>query len=98
MNYRGSIVQQYTSYKVSNLTKEIDEYSIKVFNIPKWVVKRRWAVKIYAWWYQLVIESYRDIENIEYVYRFTKRGKKVGEKRIKDIDLIWVFNQSNIRK
>jgi hypothetical protein len=88
INYRDSIVQEYTNHKMSNLTREIDAYSIRVFSIPKWVVKRRWAVKIYAWWYQLVIESYRDIKNNEYVYKFTKRRKKVGEKIIRDIDLI----------
>lgn len=74
-----------------NLAKEIDDYAKVIFNIPNWILKRRFLMKLYAKFYKLNIECQRNNETSEFLrtdYRFFKRDKKVGELKIKDIDLM----------
>ncbi len=83
-----NIVEKFSenmSYKVAN---EIDDYAQMVFKIPKWLLKRKKLLKFYAWFFQLNIEQRRNVSDLSTDYRFFRLKKKVGEKKIRDINLI----------
>ena len=84
----NNIIEELTNKAMSNLAKEVDNYALAVFNIPSWILKRKWLAKLYAKFYGLTIEQQRDVADSSTKYRFIRRSKKIGELKIKDSDLL----------
>lgn len=73
----------YNSPMAENIAKQIDRCALSAFNIPSWILKRQWLVKLYAKFYKLKVEKQQRID-LTTEYRFFKCNKKVGEIRIKE--------------
>jgi hypothetical protein len=84
----NDIIEKITNKAVNKLTKEIDDYALAVFNIPPWVLKRKYLLRLYVKFYGLVIEQQRNLSDLSTDYRFIKRNKKIGELKLRDIDFL----------
>jgi hypothetical protein len=85
----NDIINKISGQMSEKLAKEIDDYALSVFNIPKWFLKRKLLLKYYAWFFKLNIEVQRSISDLSTDYRFFRLGKKIGEIKIRDIDLVF---------
>ena len=83
-----NIINELAEKKGNALSKKIDDYAFKVFKIPGWMVKHLFICNIYAKIFRFEIRQHNDYASMEYNYEFFRLGKKVGELKISDLELM----------
>lgn len=83
-----NIIEKMAEKKASALSKKIDDYAFKVFRIPAWMIKHLFICNLYGKIFRFEIRQRRDDVNFAYSYEFFRLGKKVGELKITDSELM----------